>query len=253
MNPTTVSIIVFVCAFGGAIGGIMLREILPDDHLSAESKDTVKVGIGLIATMTALVLGLVTASAKGSFDELNATLRHTAADIVSLDRVLDRYGPETAEIRKASQLVLAKRIELVWDQHQPHSARVNAVEIGRGVELLAAQIRRLKPQSDDQRYLQGRAQDLSERLLEARWLVYAGHAPSAPIAFLVVLVFWLTVIFWSFGIFAPRNATVVAVMFVCATSVAAAIFLILEMDGAFDGLITVSPDPLRYALARLNQ
>ena len=253
MNPTVVGIVVFACAFCGALGGIRLRTILPDQHLSDESRDTIKVGIGLIATMTALVLGLVTASAKSSFDEQNRTIKHTAADILSLDRVLAQYGPETAEIRKAMKLALAGRIEMMWSQDQSQRACLEAGDAARGAELLAGRLRGLTPQTDDQRWLRSRALDLSERVLEARWLVFAGHSGSVPVAFLVTLVFWLTITFASFGLFAPRNATVVTVLFVCAISVAGAAFLILELDGQFEGLITVSAEPLKYALAQLGQ
>ena len=71
--------------------------------------------------------------------------------------------------------------------------------------------------------------------------------------FLVVLVFWLTILFISFGLFAPPNATVIATLFVCALSVSGAIFLILELDQPFEGLIRISSAPLRNALAHLGQ
>jgi hypothetical protein len=120
-------------------------------------------------------------------------------------------------------------------------------------ERLAEAIRALKPRDDPQRALQSRALDLTEALLQARWLVLATTKTSVPVPFLVMLVFWLAIIFASFGLFASRNATVLAVLLVCALCVSGAIFLILEMDGPFDGLIKVSADPLRYAYAHLNK
>ena len=68
-----------------------------------------------------------------------------------------------------------------------------------------------------------------------------------------MLLFWLTITFTSFGLFAPRNVTVLAVLFFCALSVTSALFLVVEMDGPFDGLIKASADPLRYAHAHINQ
>ena len=120
------------------------------------------------------------------------------------------------------------------------------------VEGLANAIRSLSPRDDTQRALQTRAVDLSEALLQARWLVLAGTEISVPTPFLVVLLFWLTVTFASFGLFAPRNGTVVTVLFVCAISIGGALFLVLEMDGPFDGLLRVSPDPLRFAYSHMN-
>ena len=120
-------------------------------------------------------------------------------------------------------------------------------------EGLADAIRGLKPRDDSQRGLQSRALDLAETLLQTRWLVLAGAESSVPLPFLVVLLFWLTVIFGSFGVFARPNAMVLAALFVCALSIGAALFLVLEMDSPFDGLIKVSADPLRYAYTHLNQ
>jgi hypothetical protein len=228
-----------------------LQKTLPGHHLDAESKDTVKVGIGLIATMTALVLGLVTASAKSSFDAVDTAVRHTAMDVLTLDRVLARYGPETAEIRKALQHAVASQIDTIWQQSSSRPAQWDPIRSG--TEGLAQGIRGLTPRDDSQRSLQSRALDLGEALLQARWIRFAGVGTSVPLAFLAVLVFWLTITFASYGLFAPRNATVLVVLFVCAVSVGSAVFLILELDGPFDGLLKVSADPLRYAVAHLNQ
>jgi hypothetical protein len=114
-------------------------------------------------------------------------------------------------------------------------------------------IRGLTPGDASRRTLQTRALDLGESLLQARWLVSAGAGTSVPMPFIVVLTFWLTITFASFGLLAPRNATVLSILFICALSVSAALFLILELDGPFSGLLRVSASPLRYAYAHLNQ
>ena len=255
MNPTIVGIIVFALTFGGALLGMWLRTLLSEHHLSAESKDTVKVGIGLIATMTALVLGLVTASAKSSFDAVDSAVKQTAIDVLALDRTLARYGSETSEIRKGLQRAIGARIDMIWPQGSSKPANLDPMASGAGAEAetLADAIRALKPRDDSQRALQSRALDIAEALLQARWLVLAATEPSVPVPFLVILLFWLTIIFASFGVFAPRNAMVLTVLFVCALSVSLAVFLVLEMDAPFDGLLKVSADPLRYAYAHLNQ
>ncbi len=254
MKPMIVGAIVFVCTFGGVLIGRWLRTTLPQDHLNDESRNSVNVGIGLIATMTALVLGLVTASAKSSFDAVDTAVKQTAMDILALDRLLVRYGPESKGIRMNLQLAVGRQIEVIWP-HGSSRRTVDPIRSGAaaGVEKLADEIRGLTPRDESQRSLQSRALDLGEALLRTRWLVYAGGATSVPLPFLLVLLFWLTITFASFGLFAPRNATVFAVLFVCALSVGSAVFLIMEMDGPFDGLLTVSADPLRYAYAHLNQ
>ena len=116
MEATVIGLIVFACASGGAWLGMWSRSVLPEHHLDSESKQTVQLGIGLIATMTALILGLVTASAKSSFDALDTAVKHSAAELLSLDRLLARYGPETVEIRKALKQSVGARIETIWSQ-----------------------------------------------------------------------------------------------------------------------------------------
>jgi hypothetical protein len=253
MSPTVVGLLVFSCTLGGALVGNWSRRMLPTDHLSGESKDTVRLGIGLIATMTALVLGLVTASAKSSFDAVDTAVRRSAMDVLTLDRLLARYGPETREIRGALQKAVASRIDTLWPRDSAQSAPTLRSGARAGGEGLADAIRALTPRDDFQRSLRSRALDLSEEILEARWLVLAADGTSVPLPFLVILVFWLTITFASFGLFAPRNATVLVVLFVCALSVASSMFLILEMDGPFQGFLRVSADPFRHALANLNQ
>ena len=204
--------------------------------------------------MTALVLGLVTASAKSSYDAVDASIKQTSIDILVLDRALARYGPETAEIRRSLQRALKARIDMIWPKAWSEPAHLDPMYSGTGseAEALADSIRALKPSSELQRSLQSRALDRAEGLLQARWLVIASTETSIPFPFLVILIFWLTAIFMSFGLFAPKNGTVITVLVVCALSVSAAVFLDLEMDSPFDGLLRVSAEPLRYAYAHLN-
>lgn len=252
MDASVVGIVVFTCTFGGALLGMWLRTVLPKHYFDADSRDTVMVGIGLIATMTALVLGLVTASAKSAFDDVDTAVKQTAIHVLTLDRVLARYGSETSEIRQGVQRLVGARIAMIWPQDSSKPANLDLMAAP-GSERLAAAIRGLKPHDDSQRGLQARALDLVEELLQARWLVIAGTGASVPVPFFAVLLFWLTITFASFGLFAPRNAMVVTVLLVCAVSVGSAVFLVLEMDGPFDGLLKVSADPLRSAHALLNQ
>jgi hypothetical protein len=247
VSPIAVGAVVFACTLGAALVGMALRAILPAHHLSAESRSTVTLGIGLVVTMTALVLGLVTASAKASLDALDTAIKHSAADTLVLDQALARYGADTHEIRQAIKDLVARRISMVWPQDSSRPVRLDAPETRPAIEGIVDRIRDLSPQTEAQRRLQSRALDLAEGLLQTRWMVLSSFGPSVPVPFLVVLLIWLTIAFATFGLFAPRNGTVIAVLCVCALSVAIAIFLILEMDSPFDGLIKVSADPLRYA------
>lgn len=245
----------FTCTFGGALLGMWARSVLPGHHLSSESKETVKLGIGLVATMTALVLGLITASAKSSFDAMDTAVKQTAIQVLTLDRLLARYGSETGKIREELQHLIGARIETIWPHDLSKSADLDPMRSGSETvaEGIANEIRTLKPQDDYHRTLQSRALDITESLLQARWILVTEAEASVPAPFLAILLFWLTVIFGSFGLFAPTNTTVLFVLFVCALSVSCAMFLVLEMDSPFSGLIRVSADPLRYVYAHLNQ
>lgn len=254
MNPTVVGIVVFGITFSSVLLGMWLRPLLPEHYLHKESQDSIKVGTGLIATMTALVLGLVTASSKSSFDAIDSAVTEAAMHILTLDRVLARYGNETDGVRQQLQQVLRKRVETIWGRTAtPGQADPAASSTLVEAEDVTEAIRQLSPTSDSQRALQAKAIDLAESLLQSRWVTIAALKTPVPIPFLVVLLFWLAFIFMSFGLLAPRNWLVVAVLFVCAFSVGSAMFLILEMGSPFSGLIRVSEAPLRIAISRLNQ
>jgi hypothetical protein len=249
MSSITISLIVFACIFGGALLGIFLHTSLPQHHLAADSKDIVKLGMGLVGTMAALVLGLLVASAKGSYDAQSAELTQLSVNIALLDRGLALYGPETKETRDLLRGAVVRILDQMWSKDGTAASPVAPS----GGEVLYERIQALSPKNDTQRSLQGQALSIVVDIAKTRWLMYAQQATSVSIPLLVVLVLWLTVIFISFGLFAPLNGTVVASLFVSALSVSGAIFLILEMYAPYDGLIQISSAPLRAALAHLGQ
>ena len=255
MTALGVGSVTFVCTFGGALLGLAIRTALPPAHVSKESQDAIRLGMGLVATMTALLLGLVTAAAKGSFDSQDRAVKDAAANIVLLDRLLARYGPETQPTRDLLRRSLAARIEATWPPNRRTRA-VNASQARSGPpagEEVENQILRLSPTTDAQRWFKSEALGLTQNVLRARWGLDTSVGGSVPKTFLAVVIFWLAMTFASFGFGSPRNATVVTVFLVSAFSVAAAVFLVLELDGAFDGVVRVSSDPLRRALASLGQ
>ena len=246
-----ISWIVFACVFGGALFGNFLRAVLPEHHLSTESKDVVKLGMGLIATMTALVLGLLIATAKDSYDTQRSGLTQVSVNVVFLDRAMAHYGPETKEARDLLRSSFVGAIDQIWPEAGSRPAQL-APTAAEG-DALYDKIQALSPQNEAQRSLQAKALSISIDIGQARWLMFQRTSSSIPVPFLVVVVFWLTIIFVSFGLFASPNATVIAVLLLCALSVAGAIFLLLELDTPFDGLIQISSAPLRNALAHLGQ
>jgi hypothetical protein len=196
------------------------------------------------------LLGLVTASAKSIFDESGATVRGAAVTFLTLDRNLARYGPETAPIRQALKDMLAFRIERTWPESGTRGTGVTETLPPEVVEQISSRILALSPADETRRWLKGEALRQSEELLRARWRVLEAGG-NLPQPFLVAVILWLSATFASFGLYAPRNGTAVGVLAVAALSVAAAVFFIVELDGPFDGWITVSSEPLRFALANL--
>src|SRR5258708_12193208 len=94
--------------------GMTIHTLLPERHLNAESKDVIKLGMGLIATVSALVLALLTNSAKGSYDTQRNEVTQVSANVILLDRVLAHYGPETKEARDLLKLSAAAMIDRIW-------------------------------------------------------------------------------------------------------------------------------------------
>ncbi len=249
MSSVAVAGIVFACVFGGGLLGALVRRILPEHHLSPESKDVVKLAMGLIGTMAALVLSLLIASAKGSYDTRAAEVTQMSANITLLDRVMAHYGPEAKEARDLLRRTVAGMIDQIWPGRSGGSSPPSPAES----EAFYDRIQGLAPQNDVQRSLQAQALAISSNLAQTRWLLVGQSGRSISVPFLAVLVCWLAIIFASFGLYTRPNATVVAALVACSLSFASAIFLILELDRPFEGLIQISSAPMREALAHLGQ
>jgi hypothetical protein len=250
MTPLAISVIAFAIVFGGALLGTALRAAIPKHHLADDSKEAVKLGMALVATMAALVLGLLIASAKSSYDTQTTELTEMSSKIVFLDRVLAHYGPEAMDARDLLRAAVVRILDRMgskdpagFSQLEPSSA---------ASEVLYDKIQGLSPKNDAQRSIQAQALNIAIGLGEMRWLMYEQRVTSVSIPLLVVLIFWLVIIFVSFGLFAPPNAMVLVSFFVSALSVSGAIFLILEMYTPYAGLIQISSAPLRAALAHLG-
>jgi hypothetical protein len=253
MSALVIGGIVFACVFGSALLGMFLGRILPKHHLSAESKDVIKVAMATIATLAALVVGLLIASAKSSFDGQNNELRGAAAHALLLDRTLAEYGPETQEARKQLRTTIALRFHQVWPHESAKKVEPDALSSGAGFEDIQRKLLGLSPQNDAQRWLKATALQLTGDIAEARWLVVEQIGSSIQWPFMAILVFWLALILGSFGLFAPANGSVIAALFACSLSVAGAIYLIVEMDQPYGGVIQISSTPIRNVLDKLGQ
>jgi Protein of unknown function (DUF4239) len=253
VNALTTGLVVFACVFSGALIGLFLGTVLAEHHLSADSKDAVKMALGVIGTLAALVLGLLLASAKSSFDAKTNGIAEIAADIILVDRALARYGPETRDARDLLRRGLATAIQRLWPDETIQPANLDTTGPPSGLDAVEDKIRDLTPRTDAQRALQSQALTLTGAIIQTRGLTLQRLQTTIPLPFLIVLVSWFTIIFTCLNLFAPRNAVVMAIMFACALSVTAAIYLILELDSPYQGLIRLSSVPLRNALAYIGQ
>jgi hypothetical protein len=252
-NSQTIFLLSVGSIFGGAILGLFLNGLLPERHLRDNSRDTVKVVAGMIATLAALVLGLLISSAKSTFDGIDTAITQSGARIILLDRALANYGLETKEVREQLRNTVVTGIEMFWPSEKAQGSGLAGFERTNAMEVLQAKVRALTPATDIQRQMHSKADQLVGEMLEARWLLIAQAQRTLPVTFLVVLLFWLIMLHISFGLLAPRNATVVTLLFISALSVSGAIFIILEMSHPLKGMIKVSSAPLRKALELIGQ
>jgi Protein of unknown function (DUF4239) len=250
MSPITISLIVFGCVFGGALVGMFLHSFLPAHHLDSNSRETVRLSMGLVGTTLALVLGLLIASGKGYFDTQSSEVTQIAADSVLMDRILRHYGPETKEIRTLLRGSVAHMVDVTWARDGSDNADSEASSTS---EALVGNIQGLSPQNDNQRFLQSQALTTAIKLGQTRSLMLSQQTATVPTRLLAILVLWLVMLFMSFGLFVRGNVTVVVSQFASALAVCSAIFLILEMYQPYGGLIQVSSAPLRAALMRIGQ
>lgn len=250
MNPLILSSIIFVLMLGGIIVGALLRSTLPQHHLSKDSQDTVRLGVGLIATMAALVVGLLIAAAKSSYDTQSGQIKQITADLILLDGLLAQYGPEAQPIREQIRTVVPGFVDRIWQEKK--TVTVAPYETNAAAEKVYLAVQALEPQNNLQRSLQARAVQISTDLIQARLLLFTETGASIPLPFLGVLAFWLIIIFASFSLFSSLNATVFIALSLFALSASCAIFLILELSEPFTGLLMISSAPLREALAPIG-
>lgn len=252
MSPLLMSVIVFACVLGGAFLGMFLRNTLPEHHLSEATKDVVKLGTGLIGTITGLVLGLLIASANSTFETQSSQVQQMTANIVVLDQTLAQYGPEAVSARNLMRRVVASMADRIWRENSSPSAELAPFEASAAALSLFDEILKLSPQNERQRSLQARAISTLQEIGKTRLLLFTEAGAAIPMPFLVVLIFWLAIIFAGFSLFADNNATTVVALGIFALSASAAIFLILELGQPFTGLMRISSEPLRNALAPLS-
>ena len=251
MYALTISLLATVCVFAGGLVGVLLHPRLPASHLTRETQDVVKLGIGMLSVMASLVLGLLIATAKSSSDTTDRDVRSYAADIIVLAETLRDYGADAVMPRDMLRRFTDRTLHDIWPQDgaaptlaDPHT--------GQMLEHVREAIRALHPVDAGQSWLQDQALTLVTSLLRQRWQIIEHQGPNVRLIVLAILVFWITVIFASFGLNAPRNGTVIAAFLVCSIAIGASVFLIIEMDNPFRGTLQIPRTPMANALVQMQ-
>ena len=239
--------------FASTAAGAGLRAVLPEQHLNKDSREIIQLCIGLVGTMAALVLGLLIASAKESFDSKVRETQQIAVGVVLLDQSLRQYGPETVAARKPLLAAVTAVLSHALSRGAEPLSGAAPLAARESFQALQLSVLALAPGSDAQRWQQAHMLTLIGSVAQAVEMLHASEGGSLPLPFLVMLILWLMIIFGSLALFSPSNATVRAVMMVCALSTSSAIFLILEMDRPFNGWISISAEPISNALARASR
>jgi len=251
MNPVMVAVTVLACLLFAVLLGNRIGRLIPELHLSAETRDTVKLATGLVATMAALLLGLLVSSAKGSHDARRGQVIQMASKIIFLDRVLAGYGPESGYARAKVRLAVEELVEQIWlVEGKPGIEATFDRQAGDDAFLA---IESLAPNDDRQRGLKEKAAELAIDIGQVRAVLLAQSIPSISMGMLIVVACWLVVIFLSFSVIAPPNPLARATLLISALSVSGAIFLILELDQPFGGAIQTPKEPIVIALSQLGK
>jgi hypothetical protein len=251
MNTITISLLVAACIFAGGLLGLNLHRLLPKDHQSSATHDVIKLGTGMLSVLASLVLGLLIATAKSSHDSTDQSVRSYAAEIALLNEVLRDYGGPAAAPRDALRDYTQRFLHDLWPSDGAPVA-LNDDQARALLEEVRSRIRALVPVNKAQEALQEQATTINMNLLRQRWQLIEQQGPTVQIVVLVILVTWVTVIFVSFGLNAPRNGTVVVALLICALAIGGSIFLILEMDRPLDGVMRVSSWPVQDALKGMD-
>jgi hypothetical protein len=245
--------LVLILALAGAAAGLWLRRFLPEDHLSADSKSVINLSMGLVGTMSALVLGLLIGQAHTSYQQQVAGLEQMSAQLIVVDRMMARVGPSAAPARQMLKTAAAAALGRIWSDRVDGGEHID--DTGTTARATAAYDALADLQGLDQRQAAMRDQALQmlTTIAQTRWLLFeeaAGNSLQAP--FLAVLILWLVILFGSFGLMSPQNATVKAALIAGAISVSGAVFLILELNSPFSGILRISNLPLRAALSHMG-
>lgn len=252
MSEVVVGLVVFGCLFGAAMLALWLHPKLPAECRGRDTHEVVKLSIGMIVVMSSLVLGLMTASLKKSFDDVDTEIHRLGTQLLVLNRTLVAYGPDADAARALLRSYAEHVLQAAWPENGAKPALDDEGTAGILGQLDEA-IQGLQPSNAHLRRVANQAGAQLRSLFAQHWTIVGQSYSQVSSPFLIILVFWLTLCFASFGYNAPRNRIVVVTLVLAAASISAAIFLIVDLDTPFDGVVRISRAPVATALAHMNQ
>jgi hypothetical protein len=252
MTIALFGLLAFAVIFGGGVVGLIAGKLMPETYNDAATRTVVQTAMRTVSLLAALVLGLLVATAKNKFDSSNMQVERFASDLMALDRELANYGPEASDIRSLLRKYTAAKIAATWPSDSAPKPALDDPPPWRLIDAMQQQLRRLTPQSQEQRATLTGALQIAADLTKATWLQKAQESDHVPQPFVLILMAWLFILFVGFGIFGTRNALTVTALFVCALSIASAVALVDDLDSPFGGVVRVSAQPMQKALAQLG-
>lgn len=251
MASVAILILVFGATLAASRVGAKIARLLPQTHLTPEARHSAHVGIGMLATLLALVLGLLITSAKHSFDDRQGELLRISSTVVLLDRALVGYGEGAAPARMLLRQLFAGVHRRIKPEEGVQAKASSPMDSLNALTQLQHTVLHLPVNNEVERWYQARAMQLTAEIAQDRVLMVEQHHSTVPVVLVVVVSVWVILIYLGLGVFGVRNRTVNTVLDVCALAFACAIFLVIELDTPYAGMVGVSTEPLGRAAQAL--
>jgi len=251
MSSTIAFLASFASILIGAAVGMVLKRSLPPDMLEGGSKEFIRLSAGFLATLAALVIGLMIASAKNTYDSQSSNIRQLGTNAVLVDQMLVKYGPEARTARTLLRETIPSATARIWQEHIQRAGEATFV-ISETAERFYNAVEGLKPANAEQTSLKSRIITIVTEMGRTRLLVFTQNENAIPVPFFIVLIFWLVAIFASFSLFAEPGPIVIASVLVFAVSVSSALFLIVDLSRPFEGLMQITNHHLHMVLPKVE-
>jgi len=247
MSSISIGLIIVAILFGSALLAMSAARFLTEHHLSTETKSVVSVSMAVVGTLSALVLGLLISTANTSYTAKTQQVMQMSADVIGIERLLRRYGPETQDIHTLLRRYVAAKLQDLFPANPDQFPNLDNEATVSLLEELQNKILALHPASDTQRWLQSQALQLATQAMVTRWELGEEHLSKTPAPLVVLVVFWFAILFASFGLFAPANIISITAILLCSVGVGTAIRMLTELQTPFHGLIHISSALLVHA------